>query len=497
VLGLRELRRAARVLETRFASARVQAVVQPDDCSIVLELYTPEERRRQLVLCARPGLARVGLAPEAPRGLVPAPAFAQLLRARLAGARLEAAGLRHEDRQLALRFQGPEGAGELLLSVLGPRSNLYWIDAEGILRGALRPLESTRRTLRLGEPWHDPDTPPPSEGEDRFAAEPDAGLLEAIERAYAEREAERVEGELERRLGQALRKGEAALERKLRAVRADLESSAQAEELRRHGELLKSALSQVGPKASEVVAHDFETGEDVRIELDPSLSAAGNLERLFKRYHKALRRATAAGQQQGELEARRAELDALRAELDAAAGDAERLEALAAGDVARRLLGRYASVAAPSPERPRARGPHDDLPARLRPRRYRCESGLEVWVGRSDEGNDLLTTKLARGNDLFFHLEASPGSHVVLRTGGRKDPPPEAVLDACELAVHFSKQRNASRANVHVAPIRDVRKPKGAKPGLVQVTGGKTIALRRDPKRLERILASADDDPGS
>lgn len=490
MLSLQELRRAARILETRFSGARVQAVVQPDDCSVVIELYTPEERRRQLVLSARPQLARVGLAPEAPRAPASPPVFARLLRARLAGARLLAAGLRHEDRQLALRFQGPEGEGELQLSILGPRSNLYWIDAEGILRGALRPLESTRRALRLGEPWRDPDTAPPPEGEDRFAGEPDDRFLEAIESAYAARETDRVEDELERRLRQALRKSASALERKLRAVRADLESGSEAEALRRDGELLKGVLSQVRPKATEVMARDFETGEDVRIELDPSLSAAGNLERFFKRYHKAVRRAAMAGQQLGDLEARSAELDALRAGLDAAAGDVVRLEALAAGDVARRLLARYASLPARSPERSQARGPHDDLPARLRPRRYRTEAGLEVWVGRSDEGNDLLSTRLARGNDLFFHLEASPGSHVILRTGGRKDPPPEAVLDACELAVHFSKHRSAGRASVHVAPIRDVRKPKGAKPGLVYVTGGKTIALRRDPKRLERILAS-------
>jgi predicted ribosome quality control (RQC) complex YloA/Tae2 family protein len=101
-----------------------------------------------------------------------------------------------------------------------------------------------------------------------------------------------------------------------------------------------------------------------------------------------------------------------------------------------------------------------------------------------------LTTRLARGNDLFFHLEGWPGSHVILRTEGRTDPPPESVLDACELAVHFSKQAKSNRADVHVAAVKDVKKPPGAKPGLVYVRRGKTVHLRRDPKRLERVLAS-------
>jgi predicted ribosome quality control (RQC) complex YloA/Tae2 family protein len=115
-------------------------------------------------------------------------------------------------------------------------------------------------------------------------------------------------------------------------------------------------------------------------------------------------------------------------------------------------------------------------------------------VGRSDEGNDTLSTRLARGNDLFFHVDGSPGSHVVLRTEGRLDAPPESLLEACELAVRFSKQRNATRVDLHVVPIKNVRKPKGAKRGLVHVTGGKTIHLRRETQRLERVLANRIED---
>jgi predicted ribosome quality control (RQC) complex YloA/Tae2 family protein len=146
-----------------------------------------------------------------------------------------------------------------------------------------------------------------------------------------------------------------------------------------------------------------------------------------------------------------------------------------------------------------ARGPglpaaYRDQPRKLHPRRYRTAAGLEIWVGRSDEANDFLTTRLARGKDLFFHLAGAPGSHVILRTEGRDDPPSEAVLDACELAVHYSKQKNAGSAEVHVVPIKNVKKPRGAKPGLVYVTGGRSLHLRRESSRLERVLAARIDD---
>ncbi len=115
-------------------------------------------------------------------------------------------------------------------------------------------------------------------------------------------------------------------------------------------------------------------------------------------------------------------------------------------------------------------------------------------MGRSDEGNDLLSTRLARGKDLFFHLDAAPGSHVILRTEGRDDPPSESLLDAAELAVHFSKARKAPQADVHIAPARMVRKPKGAKPGLVSVAGGRNLHLRRNEARLQRVLESRIDE---
>jgi predicted ribosome quality control (RQC) complex YloA/Tae2 family protein len=165
----------------------------------------------------------------------------------------------------------------------------------------------------------------------------------------------------------------------------------------------------------------------------------------------------------------------------------------------RRLLARHASrhsgqVGAATSPKSALPAAYRNMPRKLHPRRYRSIDGLEIWVGRSDEANDVLSTRLAKGKDLFFHLDGAPGSHVILRASGREDPPPESILDACELAVHFSKQKNTGRADVHVVPIKNVKKPKGAKRGLVYVTGGKSINLRREAARLERVLAAKIDD---
>jgi predicted ribosome quality control (RQC) complex YloA/Tae2 family protein len=149
-----------------------------------------------------------------------------------------------------------------------------------------------------------------------------------------------------------------------------------------------------------------------------------------------------------------------------------------------------AEATAPAPKKRVFHLGKTELPLRLTPKIYKTLDGLEIWVGKNDQGNDVLTTRLARGKDLFFHLEGSPGSHVILRTEGRDDPPAESLLDAAELSVEFSRAKNATKASVHIAAVKDISKPRGAKPGLVHVHRGRTIQLRRDPKRLERVLGS-------
>jgi len=502
VLSLVELRRAARLLDVRIGGHRLRAMVQPDEHSLVLTTYggasgARRGERQHLRLSCRPDSARVSLC-SAPARAGRAPgAFVQYLRAHVPGATVGGVRLMGEDRQIAVRLRAREGDFDLLLAIQGRRSNLVLLDERERIVAALRPLADTRPELSAGETWRAPTSVLPAPGEDRFAAESDAHFLEAIEEAYAAGEGTEACETLYRRIDQALRKGRRNLERRLEKLDRDLEAAQGDTGLERRGELLKSALSSVRKGDEQVVVRDYETGEPVTIPLDPAKTPSENLAHLFKRYRKAVRTLTQAGAQQHAAREACAALAERGEELAAFAGASDAaglraLEALAAHPDVQKLLARHAPERTAPQRRPdRAREPRRGgrpLPARLTPRRYRSDGGLEIWVGRSDAGNDHLTTRLARGKDLFFHLDGAPGSHVVLRTEGRSDPPPEALLDACELAVHFSKQRNASRADVHVVPIKNVRKPKGAKPGLVTVHGGKTIHLRRTPHRLQRVL---------
>jgi predicted ribosome quality control (RQC) complex YloA/Tae2 family protein len=501
MLSLAELERVAALLDATLRGQRVQAAVQTERPALALTLYGRADgdeggHRLHLLLSCDPETARVSELERAPRGADPQPAFAQYVRAHLVGGRVAGARLVDGDRQLALRVRGADGDFDLLLAIFGRRSNLYVLDGEGHVRAALRPLGETRQELALGATYRSPELPVPRRGDDRFAGAPDEDLLAAIETSYAERESEGARESLSRRIGQALRREAKSLDKKLERIDAELAEAEADAKLERAGELLKAALSTLRRGDTEARVRDFATGEELRIPLDPLLAPAENLERIFKRYRKGVRALTKGGAQRDAVRGSRDLIAALERELEGAGEDDLALAALALKPELARLLGRHA----PAPAQQRAREAREFkvgkmvVPMRLAPRRYRTESGLEIWVGRSDEANDLLSTRLARGNDLFFHLDGAPGSHVILRTEGKSDPPSEAVLDACELAVHFSKQKRAGWADVHVVPARNVRKPKGAKPGLVMVHGGRTVHLRREPARLERILAAKVED---
>ncbi len=503
MLSLLELERAARVLDAGWRGARLDRVVAPGDFELVLHLAGGEQREAKerlfLLLCWRPVFARVAALSGARPAPATPPALAQFLKPRLEGTRLREVSLRGGDRQLLLVFDARDGTRtKLVLSLMGPRSNLYVLDQGELLVRSARPLADTRRELVVGEPFRDPEGGPTKPPQDRFEGVADEDLLAAIEAEYGARE-EREQGDrLHQQLRQALKKQRAALERKARALERDLQGTEESPTFERWGELLKSHMKQIRPGADSVDAVDHETGETVTIPLDPKLSGPANLDLLFKRARKAMKRGVRAAQDLDGLRERERGLDALDedfAAIDenddgALRGFAER------ADVARMLDRFLPKVPKPSePTKPKKvwKIGKRELPTRLVPKRYLATGGLEIWVGKNDEGNDVLTTRLARGRDLFFHLEGSPGSHVILRVG-KGEPPHEALLEAAELAVQFSKGKNASKAPVHVAECKDITKPKGAKHGLVYVHRGRTIQLRRDPERLKRITAARIED---
>src|SRR4029453_11481600 len=111
-----------------------------------------------------------------------------------------------------------------------------------------------------------------------------------------------------------------------------------------------------------------------------------------------------------------------------------------------------------------------------------------IYVGRGANKNDELTWKIARGNDLWLHARDVPGAHVVVPLERGRSADPDTLVDAATLAAHHSNARDEAQVDVGYALRKHLRKPRGAGPGVVLVAQQKTIRVRMEQARLERLL---------
>ena len=110
--------------------------------------------------------------------------------------------------------------------------------------------------------------------------------------------------------------------------------------------------------------------------------------------------------------------------------------------------------------------------------RYELSGGWVVLVGRTDEDNDTLSLRLAGPNDWWFHVRGMPGSHVVLRAREGEEPGRQVLKEAAAIAAYHSKARTAGTVPVICTLARFVSKPKGAKPGTVEVRKETLLKVR-------------------
>lgn len=349
----------------------------------------------------------------------------------------------------------------------------------------------------------------PDDFEDDELDDPAADAADAADAASARRDDVR----------RALKRYVDKLKRKLEGQREDLAEAQRAGEYRRFGETLLAYAHQVPARAERVSLADVgDPSRTLEIALDPKVAAPANAARYFKRAAKAER-----GQREipPRIEAVEREIAEMRGQLDAEANapdDAAREAAMlelertlfklgvtvreqikAPQPLPRRTLGLAVdapkhSAKSPTTAAPQARGRGEVL-GKLVPWRYKTSEGWDVLIGRSSEGNDHLTVHMARPEDYWFHAHGCPGSHVVLRRGkGPNEPSKSTLEEVAAWAAFHSKARTAGKVPVNYTQKKYVRKPRGAKAGLVYIEREKTLLVRPVEPPKDRMSDAVNDD---
>ena len=122
----------------------------------------------------------------------------------------------------------------------------------------------------------------------------------------------------------------------------------------------------------------------------------------------------------------------------------------------------------------------------LKPMEFETEEGFKIFVGRNNLMNDRLTLKTSKNYDLWFHTKDTAGSHVVVQNDGREFTD-KVIREAAMLAAKNSKAGNSSNVPVDYTIIKNVKKPSGAKPGMVIYVDYKTEFVTPNTAELERI----------
>lgn len=249
---------------------------------------------------------------------------------------------------------------------------------------------------------------------------------------------------------------------KKKRLSEDLLKAENSEDLRLYGELLTANIHLIQPGMKSVEVTNYYDGSTLTIPLDVKLSPSKNAQHYFKKYGKSK---TAIKEKQIQLNENEAEIKYLESVLsflentdDVVEIESIRTELVETGYVRRR----------------RQAGGFKEKKYKPAPYRYTLSNGMSVLVGRNNKENDILTFKTAGNKDLWLHTKDIPGSHVIVQSGG-VELDEEAVWEAAAIAAYHSKARTSENVPVDYVQIKYVKKPAGAKPGMVIFTNNRTV----------------------
>lgn len=529
---LEELRK---VLE----GGRIDKVYQPSRDEIVLAVRGAGENVK-LLLSASPNGPRLHLTKEVRENPAQPPMFCMLLRKHLTGAhflRLEQPEL---ERIVLLRLESTDELGDkvlrtLVLEAMGRRANLILLDGEDRIIDCVRRVEGDVTTgqrgvmpgllYRLPDPR--PGLPPLLERELDFRSNgvsrgeslaeklerlkeavgpegyvpyglvredklvdftflpilqygPDTGLRryesfsKLLDDFYASRATAEKVGQRGADLQKSVSRARDRVARRVAQQELEREATKDRERKRELGDILTSNLYALQKGMGTVRLTDYydPEGREVDITLDPLLTPQQNAAKYYKEYNKAKTAEVVLGEQ---IEKGRRELEYLDSVLEAIV--------LAEGE---RDLAEIRQELTDTGYLRRGAKAAKRMKVAAKPMEFRSTAGLRISVGKNNTQNDLLTAKQAGKGDLWLHTQKIHGSHVILWTEGRT-PDAGSIEEAAKLAAWFSQARDGKKVPVDYTPVKYVKKPAGAKPGMVVYTTYQTAYVDPDGELAKRL----------
>ena len=508
-------------LSFKLKGSKIEKIYQPESDQILIQLRTLDGRVKLLADVSSQG-SRVQLTENEFENPSEAPVFCMLLRKHIQGGRITDIYQIDVERIIVLEIETVNEMGysvnkKLVLETMGKYSNIILLDGSNdkiidslkrisidmnrfrqILPGMpyVRPPKanlsnpygygpSAKIAVEMGA---DPELIRPSVWVDEKGSAKDVHVIDlpqyfgvyerkdfesigaALDFYYKNRfETNRVSqkaASLTKQVNNLIEKHELKISRLLDEIKKSEESDI----YRIKGEVLNANLNLVKPGSKYADLYNYYDGENIRIELDEKLSPAKNAQSYFKKYSKL----------KSSKKEKLLQLDECNKELEylkTVASESSLAESYSELDMIREELYEQGFIRINKSEKRNKK-------SKPQPRRFVLSTGHQVLVGRSNTENDYITFKASQKGDYWLHTKDIHGSHLLLQMDG-EEPTADDIYEAASIAAWYSKGKDSDNVPVDYVPIKYVKKPGGARPGMVIFTNNRTVWVEpKDPKKV-------------
>lgn len=291
---------------------------------------------------------------------------------------------------------------------------------------------------------------------------------------YREKETKRRIDEKKDAVAQVLSKHFARLYKKIDIHQKNLKKAEKKDRYRVYAELITANLYQLTENKKEVTLPNYyDENRPLAIPMDETISPSRNAKKYFEKYNKEKTMEKVSREMLTEIHEEISYLESVRDLLELSRDEkniAEIKEEL--------TLGGY--IADKSPKKKKKDNPISG------PMQFLSSDGMQILCGKNNRQNEELTLKIASKYDLWLHIRNIPGSHTVIRCQGAQVSD-QTLYEAALIAAQYSKSAKDTKAAVDYTPVKYVKKPSGAKPGMVIYDNFQTIIVEPDATRVEQM----------
>ncbi|MCR5063925.1 MAG: NFACT family protein [Treponema sp.] len=249
----------------------------------------------------------------------------------------------------------------------------------------------------------------------------------------------------------------------LKNLEDKLESFSQAEKFKHYGDLLLAVYTPVEKGTKSIECEDFETGNKISIIINPQKTLQENAAEYYRQYKKAV---NGKEELERDIQIAKAQINNLTAEYEKIKNEKNPVKI-------EQLLRKNTT---PAQQKKKT---HPGLDYTV--------NGWYILVGRNANENDELLRHHVRGEDLWLHVRDYSGGYVFIKARKGKTVPLDILLDAANLAVYYSKARNAGTTDLYYTHVKYLRRAKNGPKGLVLPTQEKNLCIKPDKARLAKL----------